>query len=295
MPASLTDRIVGEFPRMPPRLQAAARFVLDQPQEVALLSMREQAKRAGVSPVTMTRLAQRLGLPGYDEIRHAYATEVRKSTAGYGERATDLVTRRGKGSSAALIAEMANTLARHVAMLAEPATAKVLAAAADDLSDAGQIYCLGQRSSFPVAYMFHYICTLAGRDVTLLDRAGETGIDALVDARKSDALLAISVKPYTRRTIEAAQQAQARGLKLVAITDSAVSPLAAIARHAIVVDTASPSYFEAKSAALAAAEILALLVTIRGGAQSLAAVKKHERHLAAADAYWRPPSRRQTR
>ena len=77
----LAERILNVFAGMPPRLQAAARFVLDQPQDVALLTMREQARRAGVPPATMTRLAQRLGLSGYEELRGSYAAAIRQSAA----------------------------------------------------------------------------------------------------------------------------------------------------------------------------------------------------------------------
>ena len=46
----LTVRIVAAFDAMPAQLQTAARYVLDRPSDVALLSMREQARQAGCSP-----------------------------------------------------------------------------------------------------------------------------------------------------------------------------------------------------------------------------------------------------
>ena len=39
--------------------------------------MREQARQAGVQPATITRLAKRLGMDGYDEVRELYAAAVR--------------------------------------------------------------------------------------------------------------------------------------------------------------------------------------------------------------------------
>jgi DNA-binding MurR/RpiR family transcriptional regulator len=291
----LTERLIGEFERMPARLQAAARFVLDQPEDVALLTMREQARRAGVPPATMTRLAQRLGLAGYDEIRTSYAAAIRKNAAGYAEKAADLVGRRGRRQWETLTRETAQALAHHVGALGDPAVATQLAAAAVDLAEASHIYCLGLRSSFPPAFIFHYICGMAGCPVTLLDGAGATGADALAAATARDALLVASVKPYTRLTVDAARQAKAAGLRLVAITDSAVSPLASLAHHAILVGTASPSFFDSKTAALAAAEILAMLVTVRGGERSLTAVTARERYLASVDAYWQPAARKSVR
>ena len=54
-PAPLTAKIVAAFPDMPAQLRTAARYILDHPGDVALLSMREQARQAGVQPATMTR------------------------------------------------------------------------------------------------------------------------------------------------------------------------------------------------------------------------------------------------
>src|SRR5258708_9954595 len=76
----LNASIVEAFDILPPQLQTAARYMLDRPDDVALLSMREQARPAGVPPATMTRLAQRLGLEGYDQEREHYAATVRACT-----------------------------------------------------------------------------------------------------------------------------------------------------------------------------------------------------------------------
>ena len=71
--SSFDLRLKATFDELSPRLKEAARWVIDHPDDVALLSTREQARRAGVTPATMTRLAQRLGLAGYDGVRKLYA------------------------------------------------------------------------------------------------------------------------------------------------------------------------------------------------------------------------------
>ena len=83
----LNATIVDAFEAMPSQLQTAARYVLDRPDDVALLSMREQARRAGVPAATMTRLAKRLGLEGYDEVRALYAGAVRSGVLGFAGKA----------------------------------------------------------------------------------------------------------------------------------------------------------------------------------------------------------------
>ena len=65
----LLGELTAGFDELPPQLKEAARWVIDHPADVALLTMREQARRAGIPPATLTRLAQRFRLKGYDEIR----------------------------------------------------------------------------------------------------------------------------------------------------------------------------------------------------------------------------------
>src|SRR5258707_12348074 len=75
--SSFDSRLKANFENLSPQLQEAARWVIDHPADVALLSLREQARRAGIAPATLTRLAQRLGLRGYDGARKVYADAVR--------------------------------------------------------------------------------------------------------------------------------------------------------------------------------------------------------------------------
>jgi len=110
----------------------------------------------------------------------------------------------------------------------------------------------------------------------LLDAPGGTGSDALRDAQKSDALLAINVKPYTRTTVEVTRHVARRGVSVVAITDSAVSPLARVARATILVPTESPSFFHTMTPAFAVVETLAALVAAAGGERALTAVSEIE-------------------
>jgi len=277
----LNASIVEAFDLLPPQLQTAARYMLDRPDDVALLSMREQARRAGVPPATMTRLAKRLGLDGYDSVRELYAGAVRAGTLGFAGKAGVQVEAQALHGERALAAEMATMLSRQIAALAEPAALDRLADAATRLHEARRVYCLGLRSCHAAAWHFHYMLSLLGDKTVMLDDAGGTGLDAIRDAGNDDALLVASVEPYARATIEAARYAADRDVPVVALTDSEVSPLAQIAANTILVATTSPSFFHTMTPLLAVAEMLAALVAGRGGAKALAALEHTEAQLAA--------------
>ena len=277
----LARPIVEAFDALSPQLQTAARWMLDRPDDVALLSMREQARQAGVPPATMTRLAKRLGLDGYDEVRALYAGAVREGALGFAGQAVAQVEAQKLRGEKALAADMVQSLARQIARLAEPAALERLADAAGRLHKARRVYCLGLRSCHAAAWHFHYMLSLLGDKTVMLDDAGGTGLDAIRDATAADVLLAASVDPYARATVDAARYAVARGVPVVALTDSEVSPLASMASAIIVVATESPSFFHTMTPLLAVAEILAALVAGRSGAKALAALAHTEAQLAA--------------
>lgn len=285
---SFNSRLRAEFDALSPQLREAARWVIDHPADVALLSTREQARRAGVTPATMTRLAQRFGLAGYDGMRKLHADAVRRRPESYRGRAEELLVRRDREGDAALVQDIFAALAQHLQNQSSAASVGRFTAAADLIARADHVFCLGLRSSFAVAYIFHYVRSLFGASSVLVDGSGGVGIDVLRGIGRGDVLLAVSVKPYVGHTIEAAKFARAQGARIVAVTDSEMSPLARLADAAILVHTETPSFFHTMAPAFAAVECLAALVAARRGPAALAELEASERQLAAFDTYVLP-------
>jgi DNA-binding MurR/RpiR family transcriptional regulator len=273
---------------MPAQLQAAARYVLDHPQDVALLTMRELARQAKLQPATMTRFAKHLGLEGYDAIRAIHAGAMRNGDLGFSIKAGSQVNRQRLKGGEALAAEMIATIGSQAAALGGPDMLRRFDAMAAQLVSARHVYCLGLRSSHAIAWHLHYIMGLCGVRGTYLESAGGTGADALAGAAPKDVLFAVSVLPYTRATLELAEHAAGCDIPVLAITDSEVSPLAQIAEKAIIVSTHSPSFFHTMTAAFAAAEILGALVAGRRGERALEALRRKEQQFSALKIHLNP-------
>jgi len=288
---SFSGRLRSGFDTLSPQLREAARWVIDHPADVALLSTREQARRAGVTPATMTRLAQHFGLAGYDQVRQLHADAVRRRPESYRGRAEELLVRRDREGDAGLVQDIFAALAQHLQGLMSGGATERFTAAADVVADATHVFCLGLRSSYAIAYIFHYVRSLFGANSVLVDGSGAVGVDVMRDIGGNDVLLAISVKPYVRHTIDAAEFAKSRGARIVAVTDSEMSPLARLADVAILVRTDTPSFFHTMAPAFAAVECLAALVAARRGPEALAALEASERQLAAFGTYVLPPSK----
>ncbi|WP_244563613.1 MurR/RpiR family transcriptional regulator [Ensifer aridi] len=279
----LHSRIIERFDDMSQQLQQAARHILEHPQEVALVSMRELARNAGVQPSTMTRLAKFLGFSGYEDFRGQHADVIRVSADGFAARALQ----RGEGGSngEGLAHRMLQSLSDQIARLCEPDTLLRLSRMADRLSTARRIYVLGLRSCHSVAWHFHYVMTLLGERTVHLDGpAGTTG-DALIRASAQDVLLAISMNPYSLQTLELAGAAREKGVGIVAITDSEVSPLVTIAEHVVLCSTESQTFFHTLAPALAVSEVLCGLMANQNRATALEELKRTDRHLSSLNTY----------
>ena len=284
--AEIVERIKADLDGMPVQMQAAARFIIDHPSEVALLSMREQARKAGVPPVTMTRLAQRIGFPGYQDLKDTYVEAIRDNVAWFSGRAVNMLSRRREYGEAALVTETADAIARSVAELRRPATIEKLIKSANILERAKRIYCIGARATFPVAFLFDYTQRYYSDKICLLEGPGGSGIDLMHHVNRKDALLAVSLEPYANSTHRAVKLAHAAGAAVVAITDRESAPVARMADVTILVSAQSPSFFDTISPALSAAEILVALLASRAGPDVPKKVRQHERHLQAAGVFW---------
>ena len=75
------NQLSAEIAGLSPQLRLAGRYVLDHPNEVAVLSMRALAANAQVNPPTMMRLARRLGFDGYEDFRAVFQAPLVRSGA----------------------------------------------------------------------------------------------------------------------------------------------------------------------------------------------------------------------
>ena len=85
--------IEAHVPALGAELQRAAAWVARNPRDAGLLSMRQQAAQAGVSPNSMARLAQALGYEGYGPFRQVFQDALGHGAPAYKERVRRLQRR----------------------------------------------------------------------------------------------------------------------------------------------------------------------------------------------------------
>ncbi|WPC68409.1 MurR/RpiR family transcriptional regulator [Rhodoferax ferrireducens] len=279
----LSQLLDSRFDSLSPELQRAARWLQAHPAELGLQSMRQSALAAGVAPATMTRLARALGLDGFEAMRRPSMVAFAESVARTAHPGPDLVTQ--------ACDQLAQAQAGNLKSVRSRNSAQQLHAAAQAILDAREVLFLGLRASFCIAYHLHYTCDWLRANTRLATDAGGAWADQVLALAPGDLLVVVSQAPYTRQIVEAAQQAHARGVPVLALTDSSLSPLARLAQRTLLFDTASPSFFHSMVGAQALAETLMDCVAEQGGSAVVERLARRQQGLQAAHAYWekKPP------
>ena len=278
------------FDDLSPRLTIVAKYIVDNPSDFGLDSIRETARKTGVSTYTLVRMAKHLGLSGFEELRAPFRTAlVSGSELADGMEWLEAVAEYPDTGESQADATL-NTLSivqRSLHQL-DPAKAKQVV---DLMFEARNVYLTGVRASYGLAYFFHYVGRMALPTLQLIPRHMNSAIDELNYADDQDLLIAIGVTPYSKETIQACQFAQSRGLKLIMISDSDV--IAPELRPSVVVSasTVTTHFFACYSGVMAVLEnILAMLVE-RGGQAAEERIQSYEALRDDVDAYWKRPKK----
>lgn len=283
--------IESRFDHIGLELQRCARWAADNPRQVGLLSMRQQAKLAGATPTSMARMARALGFDDYISFRKPFQDALASPVPDFRERAHAIQATGEVGNRLELLLETVQIdNVRSARALNTPAE---LNAAADTILGSRRVAFLGIRSCFAISYHFYYAYSLIAGNGILVHGLGGAFPDQVDSLDADDLLVCITQHPYGRQTIEAVQSCRERGIKVLALTDSPLSPAAAFANHLLQFRAGSPSYFHSMLGSLALVEGLLARLAARGGKAVLDRLATVESRLASSNAYWsNRPSRK---
>jgi len=221
--AELKDAISDAYPTLSPQLQRLARYALDKPHDLALGTVAAVAEANAVQPSSTIRFANALGFDGFSQMQQVFRSHLVERGAPYRER----IQRMPPGGPAAggVLHQFVGEAVDELRQLEEHVDPKALAAAAKLLAGAPQIHVLAQRRAFPVACYLAYALNQLELRAHLLD-----GLGGMLDGfargiAKGEVLLVASFRNYSPAVVETAHACRARGVAVVAITDSALSPL----------------------------------------------------------------------
>lgn len=260
----LKARITADYPGLSRRLQQTARFLLDHPREVAFATVAQLAEQAGVTPSTLIRFANSFGFTGFSEMQRLFRSRLVDELPNYNERIRAVRSATGETpDSTQLLWEFADANREVLEHLPNRIDPRHLEHALDIFEQANAIHVMGARRSFVVASYMTYALHHIDKRTFLVNGLGGMYGEQVRAIDAEDALLVVSFSPYAEESREVAGAARERGIPLVVITDSNLSPLARLADVALVVHEAEVKSFRGLTASLCLTQTLAIALGVR--------------------------------
>ena len=228
--------ITERYGSLSPGHKRLADFILASPHEAALMTLERLSGATGVSAATANRLARKLGLTGYPELKRLLHAELREALRPV-EDLVESVRASGLSRAAPWTMSIDQDVQRIRGISAVGGDA-AFAKASNLIARARRVFVAGFGSS---AFIAHYAAfnLLTLRDGCEALAGGgwtEEAHRKILGAGPEDVAIQLAFARYTEPGLQIAEHLHRARVPIVAVTDSAGSPLAPFAAVTILVE-----------------------------------------------------------
>lgn len=261
----LIKLIHDRYEDMSKSYQRIALYLTQNPNDVAVLSVNAIGAKCGIHASSFVRYAQSLGYKGFKELQAVFQRRLSTAAPGFDARVRALEAELG-GAREGELGFLADLVTRDVASLQDllgNTDAGQLAEAAALMEASDTIYLVGQLRSAPVVELLRYVLTMLGKRTVLLDAGGGLATHMAKVARPTDMLFVVSFRFYATEVVNVAEETAGRGVPVVAITDSTLSPYAKTARVLFAVPEHEYTFSRSLAAPMCLAQALCVALAAR--------------------------------
>ena len=245
--------------------QKIALYLTQNPNDVAVLSVNAIGAKCGIHASSFVRYAQSLGYKGFKDLQVVFQRRLSTATPGFDARVKALEAELG-GAREGDIGLLRDLVARDVASLQDLLAnidPTAMAKAADLLEGADTVYLIGQLRSAPVVDLLRYVLTMLGKRTVLLDASGGLATHMAKVARSTDVMFLVSFRFYATEVVNVAEETAARGVPIIALTDSTLSPYAKLAQVLFAVPEHEYTFSRSLAAPMCLAQALSIALAAR--------------------------------
>jgi DNA-binding MurR/RpiR family transcriptional regulator len=264
---ALIQAIARDFESLSRQLKAIARHVEQHRSQLGIQSIQEVASQCEVQPSAVVRFAKHFGFTGFTALqklfREGLAQQISPSR-NYQSRIRQAIESGARDLSSAEIAHA--LIGGGIAGMEELQRSLQEPAFEDSvnlLAEADSIWLMASRRSFAVSTYLAYALQHTDKRIHHITSSGSMQDGQLRGMRPQDVLIAVSFAPYAEETESIVRQAHERGARIIAITDSRLSPLARFATCSLLVQETSVFGFRALTNSMAVAQSLFMALAYR--------------------------------
>nr|WP_138211291.1 MurR/RpiR family transcriptional regulator [Hathewaya histolytica] len=248
-----------KFPRLSKGQKLIAEYILKHYDKAAFMTAAKLGISVGVSESTVVRFANELGFSGYPKLQKALQEMIKNklTTVQRIELSNDYITQEN-ALKGVLKSDMENIRAT-----LEKINHKTFDTVVDSLFKSKTVYIIGLRSSSAIAEFLGFYLSLILDNVKVVAYGVSDIFEQMLNVSDEDLVIGIGFPRYATRTIEALNFAQSRNAKVVAITDSLLSPLASKADLTLIAQSNMASFVDSLVAPLSIINALIIAVGLR--------------------------------
>ena len=281
----LITKIQSELPGFSKGQKQIARFILEHYDKAAFMTASRLGVTVGVSESTVVRFATELGYDGYPHLQRALQEMIRNKLTSV--QRMEVAGDRMGGRDVLQTVLHADTDMIRVTL--DEIDRDAFQGAVDALMGAKRIYILGVRSSSALASFLGFYFNLLFENVTLVHTNSVSEIfEQVLRVGPGDVLFGISFPRYSKRTLSAMKYARDRGARVIALTDSQLSPLARVADHVLLARSDMASFVDSLVAPLSVINALIVAVGMSRRDEIEQTFNKLERIWEEYDVYDKP-------
>jgi DNA-binding MurR/RpiR family transcriptional regulator len=248
-----------KFPRLSKGQKLIAEYILKHYDKAAFMTAAKLGISVGVSESTVVRFANELGFSGYPKLQKSLQELIKNklTTVQRIELSNDLVSEE-TALKGVLKSDMENIRAT-----LEKINHKTFEDVVNSIFAAKKIYIIGLRSASALSEFLGFYLHLILDNVYVVGYGVSDIFEQIINVSEDDLVIGIGFPRYAARTIESLSYAKSRGAKVVALTDSLLSPLAARADHTLIAQSNMASFVDSLVAPLSVINALIISVGLR--------------------------------
>jgi len=227
-----------------PAQQKVLKYIFNNLSDAVFMTASTLGRKTDVSEATIIRLSQALdfdGFPAFQKYLRQLHNE-RLTTVRRLEKRLDL-----SDTSNPLVSAIQMDI-KNMSTMAESISEKKFDQVVNRLWKAKKIKIIGLRSAFSMAVYLKFGLQYLGRQVSLIQPTHGDLWDHLAFLSKDDLLVAISFPRYSSLTVDIVALAKQKKCRIVALTDSLVSPLTHYSDWILTAPCQSDSYMDSFTA-----------------------------------------------
>ena len=248
-----------KFPRLSKGQKLIAEYILKNYDKAAFMTAAKLGISVGVSESTVVRFANELGFSGYPKLQKALQELIKNklTTVQRLELSNDFASH-GAALKGVLKADMENIRAT-----LEKINENVFEDVVKSIFEAKRIYIIGLRSSTALSEFLGFYLNIILQNVKVVSYGISDVFEQMINVSEGDLVIGIGFPRYAAKTIDALAFSQDRGAKVVALTDSLLSPLATKADYTLIAQSNMASFVDSLVAPLSVINALIIAVGMR--------------------------------